>query len=162
GKTLEAREWGSWFQRKGVPSMQAGAWVRPNPVTSKTGSGKGGAFMDADVKNPRFVLLESDLLPLQYQLTALAVFRLPIAAILTSGGASCHAWVRVDCGSVEEFESVAQRILKAVEPFGFDSCNKNRSRLSRLPGVRRGIGGGEDNRQRLLYLNPTPSWKAIL
>jgi hypothetical protein len=119
--------------------------------------------MDKDIKIPRFVLLESDSLPLQYQLTALAVFRLPIAAILTSGGASYHAWVKVDCESNEEFDGVAERILKAVEPFGFDAANKNPSRLSRLPGVMRGIRHGEgDGRQRLVYLNPEPKWQSIL
>ena len=44
--------------------MKAGTWVRPNPVAAKTGSGKGGAVMDKDIAAPRFVLLESDTLPL--------------------------------------------------------------------------------------------------
>ena len=163
GKTLSVRDWLDWFGQYGVPVMKAGAWVRPNPVAAKDGSGKAGAFMDKDIAVPRFLLLESDCLPLRYQLTAMAVFRLPIACIMTSGGASYHAWVKLDCDNLAQFEHAAERILAAVEPFGFDAANKNPSRLSRLPGVMRGIRHGEgDGRQRLVYLNPEPQWRAIL
>ena len=163
GKILPVKKWISWFEKHGVPVMQAGAWVRPNPIASESGSGAAGAVMDKDIAAPRFLLLESDCLPLAYQLTALSVFRLPVAAILTSGGHSYHAWVKVDCDSIEQFETVAERILKAVQRFGFDVANKNPSRLSRLPGAIRKIRHGEgDGRQRLIYLDPQPSWKGIL
>jgi hypothetical protein len=163
GRIASAGGWINWFADRGVPVMRAGTWVRPNPVTSEIGSGKGGAVMDADIKAHRFLLLESDCLPLQVQLTAMAVFKLPIAVIMTSGGASYHAWVKVDCENAQQYEHAAERILSAVEPFGFDRANKNPSRLSRLPGVMREIRHGEgDGRQRLVYLNPEPEWKAIV
>jgi hypothetical protein len=160
GKSLPSLEWCRWFQSKGVPSMEAGAWMRPNPVT-EFGSGAGGAVMDADVVAPRFLLLESDCLPLNLQLSAIANFRLPVAAILTSGGASYHAWVHLNCHDQEEYAEQATRILSAASRFGFDAANKNPSRLSRLPGVVRTVKPQGDGKQRLIYLNPEPKWKAI-
>ena len=161
GKSLPSLEWCRWFRDKGVPAMNAGAWLRPNPVT-ETGSGAGGAVMDADVIAPRFLLLESDCLPLDLQLAAIASFRLPVAAILTSGGASYHAWVHLNCHDQEEYAQAAGRILSAASAFGFDAANKNPSRLSRLPGVVRKVKPQGDGRQRLVYLNPDARWKAIL
>lgn len=160
GKILPSLKWCDWFANKGVPAMEAGAWLRPNPVT-ETGSGAGGAVMDADVVAPRFLLLESDCLPLPLQLSAIANFRLPIAAILTSGGSSYHAWVELNCHDQEEYHEQAGRILSAASRFGFDAANKNPSRLSRLPGVVRKVKPQGDGRQRLVYLNPSPKWRAI-
>ena len=134
--------------------------MRPNP-TKEVGSGRNGAVVDEDVVSPRFLLLESDVLPLDLQICALANFRLPIAAVLTSGGASVHAWVRLDCEDLEDYTDSANRILSAVSRFGFDAANKNPSRLSRLPGATRGIAASGDGRQRLLYLCPEPKWRSI-
>jgi hypothetical protein len=160
GKTLPVCDWCRWFHDRGIPQTKAGAWARPNPV-KEVGSGFEGAVIDADVTAPRFLLLESDCLPFHLQLCALANFRLPIAAILTSGGASVHAWVRLDCADLEDYTDSASRIFRAVERFGFDGSNKNPSRLSRLPGAMRDIRSSGDGRQRLLYLNPEPRWKSI-
>ena len=161
GKTLPVCDWCRWFFEKGIPQTKAGAWARPNPVR-EIGSGHDGAVVDEDVTAPRFLLLESDCLPLSLQLCALANFRLPIAAILTSGGASVHAWVRLDSADLEDYNDSASRIFAAVSRFGFDGANKNPSRLSRLPGAARTIRPPEaDGRQRLLYLNPEPRWRTI-
>ena len=141
--------------------MKAGAWLRPNPV-KEVGSGAKGAFMDADVVALRFLLLESDCLPLNLQLSAIASFRLPVAAILTSGGQSYHAWVDLNCHDQEEYTVAAARILGATAKFGFDAANKNPSRLSRLPGAQRGVKAQGDGKQRLVYLNPSPKWRSIL
>lgn len=161
GKCLSCLNWCRWFSEKGVPQTRAGAWLRPNPV-KEIGSGAGGAIMDADVVALRFLLLESDCLPFDLQLSAIASFRLPVAAILTSGGASYHAWIHLNCHDVEEYAESAARILSATSKFGFDSANRNPSRLSRLPGAVRQIKAQQDGRQRLIYLNPTPRWRSIL
>jgi hypothetical protein len=161
GKSLPCLGWCRWFHEKGVPQMKAGAWLRPNPVKEE-GSGAGGAVMDADVVAPRFLLLESDSLPLDLQLSAIASFRLPVAAILTSGGASYHAWIHLNCHDLEEYAESATRILSAAARFGFDAANKNPSRLSRLPGAVREVKAIGDGKQRLVYLNPSPKWRPIL
>ena len=160
GKILPSCRWCEWFHKKGVPQMKAGAWLRPNPVR-EAGTGFGGAIMDADVVAPRFLLLESDSLPFELQLAAIASFRLPVAAVLTSGGASYHAWVHLNCHDLEEYGEQAERILRAVGKFGFDTANKNPSRLSRLPGAIRQVKPQGDGKQRLLYLNPSPKWRPI-
>jgi hypothetical protein len=161
GKILPVCDWCRWFHKRGIPQLDGGTWARPNPV-KEVGSGKDGAVVDEDVTAPRFLLLESDCLPLELQLCALANFRLPIAAILTSGGVSVHAWVRLDSADLEDYNDSASRIFAAVSRFGFDGANKNPSRLSRLPGALRKLcPSGADGRQRLLYLNPEPRWRSI-
>jgi hypothetical protein len=158
GKSLPACEWCKWFAEKGVPRMKAGAWMRPNPV-KETGSGANGAVTDADVVAPRFLLLESDCLPL-----ACSSRRSPVSVCRgsTSGSLSYHAWIFLNCHDQEEYTASAARILGAVARFGFDAANRNPSRLSRLPGALREVRTQGDGKQRLVYLNPEPKWRAIL
>jgi len=96
------------------------------------------------------------------QLSLLAKLPLPIAVILTSGGRSVHAWVRVDAATLDEYRHDVSWMLALLARFGVDDKNKNPSRMSRLPGVARSIGAAGDGHQRLLYLNPQPAQKAIL
>jgi hypothetical protein len=153
GKTLLRDEWIAWFKEKGVPHSNAGAWTRPNPCVD--GTGKDGAITDADITRHDYLLLESDTLPVDAQLALYAKFELPIAAILSSGGGSVHAWLRLAAPDDPTYRMWAKRVLEALAPFGFDQANKNPSRLSRLPGVVRKIGARDGGEQRLLYLNPT-------
>jgi len=153
GKTLLRDEWISYFAEKGIPQSPAGAWMRPNPV-AKEGTGKDGAPKDADVTAFRFLLVESDSLPLDLQFALYASMPLPISAVILSGGASAHAWVRVDCADEGEYELAAKRIMDMLAPFGIDPANKNPSRLSRLPGATRTIGAVDGGAQRIVYLNP--------
>ena len=67
----------------------------------------------------------------------MAVFKLPSRGDHDDGGASYHAWVKIDAENLQQYEYAAERILQAVEKFGFDGANKNPSRLSRLPGALR-------------------------
>ncbi len=113
---------------------EVGAWVRFNPLD---GRGVG----NANVTEYRHALVESDTLPYERQLPMIRAMRLPCAAIVTSGGKSVHAIVRVDAGTdydlyrrrVEELYAFCRR--QGFEP---DTQNKNPSRLSRLPGATRG------------------------
>jgi hypothetical protein len=117
-------------------SEAAGAWVRINPV--KPGS-RGAS--DEDVASFRHVLLESDSLPIGLQIKVLWRLRelgLPVALLVHSGGGSVHAWVRVDCPDAESYKATVARLLAL--PLGFDPKNKNPSRLSRWPNVKRGSG----------------------
>jgi KaiC/GvpD/RAD55 family RecA-like ATPase len=153
GKILTRDAWIDWLNRKGVPQSKAGAWLRPNPCKEK-GSGAVGAVTDSDVVAHRFLLLESDVLPLETQLALFSKFKLPIALVMLSGGQSAHAWVRLDAANVTEFSERARRLLAALAPFGIDQANKNPSRLSRLPGAKRMIAARGDGAQKLLWLNP--------
>jgi hypothetical protein len=156
GKILFRDEWMRSIREHGTPQSDAGAWIRPNPV-KKNGSGKDGAVRDADVVTYRFCLLESDELPVEIQLSLWARLPLPIAALITTGGRSIHAWVMLTCETEWEYRAIVNRIYKRLTRFGLCQSNKNPSRLSRLPGTQREIGKCGDGRQRLLYLNPEPS-----
>lgn len=113
---------------------EVGAWARINPLD---GRGVG----NANVTEYRHALVESASLPYERQLPMIRAMRLPCAAIVTSGGKSVHAIVRVDAGTdydlyrkrVEELYAFCRR--QGFEP---DTQNKNPSRLSRLPGATRG------------------------
>lgn len=134
---------------KSVPQSPGGCWLRLNPV-----DGKGIA--DSHVTAFRFTLIEFDFVPLELQLTLLAKLPMPIAAVLTSGGKSVHAWVLVGRVSLHEYQADVRRLHQLIGRFGVDPQNKNPSRLSRMPGACRTIGAVGDGRQRLLYLNPNP------
>jgi hypothetical protein len=154
GLTLERNE---WERRLLNPAtwLAGGAWLRMNPL-----DGQGVA--DVNVTAFRFALIECDAIPFELQMPLFAKLPLPIAAILTSGGRSLHAWVRIDAANADEFRRDVSRMLALLAKFGVDGKNKNPSRMSRLPGVVRQIGADGNGRQRLFYLNPQPQQKAIL
>lgn len=151
GKVQTAAEWQAWLVAKGFPPSKAGGWQRMNPC-KPVGSGAGGAITDADVTAYRFILLESDKLPLDMQLRFYRRLKLPIAIILSSGGKSAHAWCRVNAPDAATYEAHATRIIGILKPFGIDGSNKNPSRLSRLVGAKREIGATGDGLQKLLWL----------
>ena len=154
GQTLSRDKWIEWITAKGVPASNAGAWVRLNPCKAQ-GSGSHGAITDSDVTSFRFLLVESDVLPIEMQLAMFARLPVPISAAILSGSSSVHAWVRIDADTAEQYESRVRKILGLLSKFGIDQANKNPSRLSRLPGARRIIGASNGGMQSLLWLNPS-------
>lgn len=139
----------------GMPKSKAGGWQRMNPVD-------GHGIKDENVTALRFVLLEFDSIPLDLQLRLLGHLPLPISLIMSSGGKSMHAWVKVDAPTQADYEAASNTLLNMLERFGLDPTNKNPSRLSRLPGVTRTIGAKDDPRQRVIFCNPKPEQKPIL
>jgi hypothetical protein len=154
GLTLERNEWQRRLLDKPLTAT-CGAWLRMNPLD-------GRGVSDVNVTAFRFALIECDTVPLELQLPLLARLPLPIAAILTSGGRSIHAWVLVDAATEEDYRQTVARMLALLAKFDVDGNNKNPSRLSRLPGVVWRIGAEAARQQRLLYLNPKPTQKPIL
>jgi hypothetical protein len=155
GVTLLRDEWMRRIRDKGTPQSKGGAWIRPNPV-KQHGTGKKGAPCDCDVTSFRFCLLESDLLPSELALSFWSRLSLPIAAIISSGGKSPHAWVKLDCADAAEYRQKVTFIYSLLTRFGICPSNKNASRMSRLPGAQRQIRKQGDGAQRLYYLNPEP------
>ena len=64
---------------------------------------------------------------------------LPIAALVYSGGKSVHAIVRIDAGDYQEYKKRVDYLYQVCNKNGLivDTQNKNPSRLSRMPGIRR-------------------------
>jgi len=116
------------------PHTEAGAWVRLNPM-----DGKGIA--DKNVKDYRHALVESDSMPVEAQLALINKLRLPCAAIVHSGGKSIHAVVKIEAGGdLDLYRARVKRLYGVLAAHGMavDGHNGNPSRLSRLPGVKRG------------------------
>ncbi len=151
GVTKNRDEWMAHIRDHGAPAGSIGCLFRPNPV-SLIPSGENGGYTDTDVVEHRFAVLESDLLPLELQLSALARLPIPVAAIIFSGGKSYHALVRVNSPDAVAYRKDVGRMLSLLRPLGFDQATGNPSRMSRLPGAVRG-----DDQQRLVYLNPDVS-----
>ncbi|MDD2709721.1 MAG: hypothetical protein PHV34_17170 [Verrucomicrobiae bacterium] len=139
---------------KRVPQGKGGALIRLNPVN-------GFGIGNRDVVAWRFCLLEFDGLPPGLQLSFFAKIKLPIAAIMTSGGKSVHAWVMVNAPDQSTYCAIVGQLFNQLHPFGLDPSNKNSSRLGRFPGAIRVCGAIGDGLQRLLYLCPNPKPEAI-
>lgn len=152
GKTMTRTEWCDYFKKSGIPQSDAGAWLRMNPCNP--GSGSDGAITDVDVTAWAFMLLESDVIPAETMMALFQNLRLPIAAVIKSGGKSVHGWVKLNSADETEYAAMVLKVVSILKPFGLDASNKNPSRLSRLPSAHRKIQAHGDGMQSLLYLNP--------
>jgi len=103
GVTLPRNEMIRRLARREFQS-DAGTWLRMNPLD-------GRGVSDVNVTAFRFALIECDSAPLESQLSLLAKLPLPITAILTSGGRSLHAWVRVDAETLDDYRQTVSRML---------------------------------------------------
>jgi hypothetical protein len=112
---------------------EGGAYVRFNPM-----DGKGDG--NANVTDYRFCLIESDTDALEKQYGLYKALWLPIAVLVHSGNKSLHAIVRVDAQNAEEYRERVRYIYDYCERHGLhvDKQDRNPSRYSRLPGIKRG------------------------
>lgn len=127
----------------GTCEKAAGAWIRFNPL-----DGKGCS--DENVTAFRYALAESDEVPVSEQKRIYEESGIPIAALVFSGGKSLHAIVKIDAHDRAEYDQRVAKLYEELDRRGLkiDPQNKNPSRFSRLPGVRRGAVP-----QRLLGVN---------
>lgn len=116
----------------GTYDPNAGAWIRINPLD-------GSGISDKNVTDYRNLLVECDNLPIEEQISVLEKIRIPIKALVYSGGKSVHAIVPVNASSEREYRFDFNYIKNILKNAGMelDSQNINPSRLSRLPGVMR-------------------------
>ena len=110
-----------------------GAWVRFNPL-----NGKGET--DDNVIRFKHCLIESDDDSIERQYSMLKAMNLPITFLIHSGGKSLHAVVRIDAENQQQYKQRVRDLYDFCKKSGFkpDEQDKNASRLSRLPGVKRG------------------------
>lgn len=145
----------SWLDRVAA-GKPLGPHVIPNPLSgaeAPTKDGKLSRRADSCVAAFRFAVVEFDALPVDQQLAFWAAVKLPVAALIDSGGKSIHGWVRVDAPNRSAWERDVEVGLFAerLVPLGVDSACRNEARLSRMPGFTRKESG---RLQRLLYLAP--------
>ncbi len=87
-----------------------------NPV-----SGKG--VSDQDITAFRFALLECDAVPIPLQISLFARLPLPIAAIITSGGRSIHAWLQVNAPNAAVYRQCVEAVHARLNRLGIDRAN---------------------------------------
>ncbi len=139
---------GSIDEAIGTPNEKAGAWVRFNPVSGEVT--ENGGIRDSFITDYRYALVESDSLSLEEQYAAIVKMQLPVACLVSSGGKSLHAIVKINAVDSAQYKARVRYLYEACEKYGLvvDKNDKNPSRLSRLPGIRRG-----DKMQELLETN---------
>jgi hypothetical protein len=153
-------EWITYFNKtKRIRSPH----IIVNPVSgerapTKVNPDKTSYRCDNAITQWKYMVVEFDEVPIEDQLAFWAVVKLPVAALIMSGGKSVHGWVRIDCADRAEWEKEVEQDLFPgyLVPLGVDGACKNESRLSRVPGHVRKESG---KLQRLLYL--APGGKAI-
>lgn len=124
-------------------TKRTGIYVSVNPMRI-------GGSKDSDVTSYRHALIEfDDISPLE-QWNLYSQSGLPCSAIISSGGKSIHAWVRIEAKDRAEFDARVKFLYDHFERAGYspDRKNRNPSRFSRLPNCIR-----FNSRQELLALN---------
>ena len=119
----------------GSLNKDAGVYVRFNPLDGK---GEG----NSNVKRRTYCLIESDTDSIEKQYSLLKKMNLPIKFLIHSGGKSLHAITHVDAENDAQYRERTNKLYQFCKKNGFtpDEQDKNESRYSRLPGVRRGDG----------------------
>ena len=122
---------------------ECGAWIRFNPV-----DGKG--IKNENITRFEYALVESDDMPISEQDATYRRLELPIACLVSSGGKSIHAIVRINAKDYEEYRKRVDFLYDYLDKNGLkvDKQNRNPSRLSRMPGVTR-----NGNQQTLIETN---------
>jgi hypothetical protein len=158
GDTIRTRdEWIVFFQTGWVTKP----FIIINPLSGipapmKSNPDKASHRGDNNVIRYRYALVEFDNLSREDQLRFWTAAKLPIVALIDSGGKSIHAWLNVEklapVTTAEEWESNIKNRLydRLLTPLGVDTGCSNPSRLSRLPGHFR---EEKSKYQRLLWLS---------
>jgi hypothetical protein len=157
GKTIRtAGQWITYFQHGG----KAGPYIIPNPMSGMEGltkDGKPSFRCDNTVHAYLCCVGEFDDIAREDQLRFWSGVKLPIFALIDSGGKSIHAWLDVQKMAKVETPEQWTTLIKSrlynqnLIPMGVDPACSNPSRLSRLPGHFR-----EEKKayQKLLWLSP--------
>ena len=130
---IEKLKTGSIKMALGSLNKDAGVYVRFNPLD---GQGEG----NNNVTRRTYCLIESDTDSIGRQYSLLKKMNLPIRFLIHSGGKSLHAIVHVDAVNAEQYRERVNKLYQFCKKNGLtpDEQDKNESRYSRLPGVKRG------------------------
>lgn len=142
------------------PEQQPGGKTAPfiiiNPLTGKPApkkDGDGETFRgDNNINSFRYCLVEFDNLTIEEQIRFWTAAKLPIMALVDSGGKSIHGWIKLsNINSISDWQrEIKQKLYdQYLIPLGVDPACSNPARLSRLPGHLREKG----KYQKILWLN---------
>ncbi len=133
GDIIEKLRHGSIENAIGTINEQAGAYVRFNPL-----DGKGEN--NVNVTRWKYCLIESDKDSVEKQYALYKEMNLPILFLVSSGGHSLHAITKVDAENAQQYKARVRELYDFCKKNGLtpDEQDKNESRFSRLPGVKRG------------------------
>lgn len=111
---------------------EAGGWIRINALD-------GMGVKDKNVVSFKYALVECDDEELFTQRFIYDDLKLPIATLTFSGARSLHALVKVDADNLREYRERVGFLYGYLKGKGLrlDENNKNPSRLTRIPGVKR-------------------------
>lgn len=123
---------GSVERALGTLNERAGVYVRFNPLD-------GNGENNVNITRRTYCLIESDTDSIEQQYSLFKAMNLPIKFLIHSGGKSLHAIVHVDAENAPEYRQRVNRLYKFCKDSGLtpDEQDKNESRYSRLPGVKR-------------------------
>lgn len=132
-------------------------YMIPNPLTGRRDA-KGSYRSDECIAVFRFVLVESDTLPLNEQIPLFRGLHLPVFTLTYTGGKSIHALVSVERLTGKKILTLEQWRTEVKEKFfrgrflniELDHATNNPGRLSRTPGMFRADKG---RFQRTIYNN---------
>lgn len=152
-----AAAWIEHFKSGGT----SGPFIIINPLSGNAASTRGSDAMtfrgDGNVMEFRFCMAEFDNIPREEQLCFWAAVKLPIIALVDSGGKSIHGWIDVRKLAVVTTLAEWQQHIKgrlyngSLVPLGVDPACSNPARLSRLPGHFR---KEKNSYQKILWLSP--------
>lgn len=150
-----------------------GIWYLAQPVDGqwRKGTERMSRRSGACVQRWDWLVLESDEADEGDWLRLLSKVPLPIAAIYTSGGRSFHALVKVGAETKAQWDAMRDEMFyRLLCPLGGDGGAMSAVRLTRLPGMMRKGKRNKEGKmqwyaqarlQRLIYLDPAPTWDAI-
>ena len=113
---------------------EGGAMIRFNPLD-------GNGQFNTNVTDRRYCLFESDTESIERQYQTYMRLKLPIVCLVNSGNKSLHAIIHVDAGRDKRlYDERVRKIYSVCEKNGLtpDEQDKNESRYSRMPGIKRG------------------------
>ena len=157
GNTIRTvAEWMIFFRNGGM----TGPYIIINPLNGIPAPAKSGNKTtlrgDNNVTAYRYCMAEFDTISKKNQIRFWCTVKLPIVALIDSGGKSIHAWIDVEKLAIVETYAQWQSEIKGhlynqiLTPMGVDAACSNPARLSRLPGHYRTEKGAY---QRLLWLS---------
>jgi hypothetical protein len=148
-----------------VARNERGSWMLMNPVdgnfkpirrlgTRPNGKARCSRRSEENTTSFKYLLLESDNLPIDLWLTIISKLSPPIRSITLSGNESAHTLIQVNRNTKAEWLLEMKRFAELMVPLGACPGSLTAVRLTRLPGVTRADTGKP---QKLLYLDPSPN-----